>query len=637
MDTSNPRVEAVDSSTSKIMMKSSLCKFPTEKKISCQPQETKYRSIHNRKICSERRCQRKSYCNMSSSSVFQPCNDSQKLKERSGWPDKWKVGKLLGGSPNKIVEKCDNLSSKDPFQFEESDHSLEPYCNNRALNPKMLCKDIILEILENIVNWEMETELDTIFEKVLGDLETVESQNEEITLKRIFDSVLEENEESAIPIITKKAKKSLDEIFAYVLKDENVAEKKNSVGTNNCVKCDETFSSKKNREIHMKYLHSIPKTCENCSVIFKDKLEFYLHLPCQFTCKCGKKFPIFYKFDRHRKRCHRSLQKVAQNEEKSEFHNVISYNCFVCNLCDLSTENVKKHIAEHHANLTMTESNRCESCDVDVYDLAQHVFEKHSQMRRLRKSYVKSNGGNLQCPSVFAVKSGPVVVETGGNLPPMFDVKSKPVEVGSDDILIDHQNEMFATHQFNEIELNTEINKTHASAESVLENQSLCLEISTNASRSSTSTPNNVDSESENWDDVDLEEYLVKETEEEKVKNLKLDILDKAIEDRMNASILQNQIFDSRMQFLKDSIKKKEMDRSLNRSRADSLMKIGLDEIESRALMSLSHIAEIEDNKIMTPRRKLYYGTAGEQQSLFFRQIWEPFTDDQFGWFHSII
>ena len=225
MDTSNPRVEAVDSSTSKIMMKSSLCKFPTEKKISCQPQETKYRSIHNRKICSERRCQRKSYCNMSSSSVFQPCNDSQKLKERSGWPDKWKVGKLLGGSPNKIVEKCDNLSSKDPFQFEESDHSLEPYCYNRALNPKKLCKDIILEVLENIVNKDMETELNTIFDKVLGDLETVESQNDEITLKRIFDSVLEENEERAVPITTKKAKKSLDEIFAYVLKDENVAEK----------------------------------------------------------------------------------------------------------------------------------------------------------------------------------------------------------------------------------------------------------------------------------------------------------------------------------------------------------------------------------------------------------------------------
>ena len=107
--------------------------------------------------------------------------------------------------------------------------------------------------------------------------------------------------------------------------------------------------------------------------------------------------------------------------------------------------------------------------------------------------------------------------------------------------------------------------------------------------------------------------------------------MDKAIEDGMKASVLQSKIFDSRMQSLKDSIRKKEMERSLNRSRADYLIKIGLDEIKSRAEKSLSHIAEIEDNDILTPRRKLYRGTAGEQQSLFFRQIWEPFTDDQYG------
>jgi len=144
--------------------------------------------------------------------------------------------------------------------------------------------------------------------------------------------------------------------------------------------------------------------------------------------------------------------------------------------------------------------------------------------------------------------------------------------------------------------------------------------------------PNYVDSESEseNGDDIDLDKCLEKETEEERDKNLKLDLMDKAIEDGMKASVLQSKIFDSRMQSLKDSIQKKEMERSLNRSRSNSLIKIGLDEIKSRAEMSLSHIAEIEDNNILTPRRKLYRGTAGEQQSLFFRQIWEPFTDDQY-------
>jgi len=144
--------------------------------------------------------------------------------------------------------------------------------------------------------------------------------------------------------------------------------------------------------------------------------------------------------------------------------------------------------------------------------------------------------------------------------------------------------------------------------------------------------PNYVDSESESEsvDDIDLDKCLEKETEEERDKNLKLDLMDKAIEDGMKASVLQSKIFDSRMQSLKDSIQKKEMERSLNRSRSNSLIKIGLDEIKSRAEMSLSHIAEIEDNNILTPRRKLYRGTAGEQQSLFFRQIWEPFTDDQY-------
>ena len=126
--------------------------------------------------------------------------------------------------------------------------------------------------------------------------------------------------------------------------------------------------------------------------------------------------------------------------------------------------------------------------------------------------------------------------------------------------------------------------------------------------------PNYVDSESEseNGDDIDLDKCLEKETEEERDKNLKLDLMDKAIEDGMKASVIQSKIFDSRMQSLKDSIQKKEMERSLNRSRADSLIKIGLDEIKSRAEMSLSHIAEIEDNNILTPRRKLYRGTAGE-------------------------
>ena len=61
------------------------------------------------------------------------------------------------------------------------------------------------------------------------------------------------------------------------------------------------------------------------------------------------------------------------------------------------------------------------------------------------------------------------------------------------------------------------------------------------------------------------------------------------------------------------------------------MSRIGLQEIKTFAETSLTHIQRIEDMGVMTPRKKLFFGSAGDQQSLLYKQVWVPFSDEQHG------
>ena len=70
----------------------------------------------------------------------------------------------------------------------------------------------------------------------------------------------------------------------------------------------------------------------------------------------------------------------------------------------------------------------------------------------------------------------------------------------------------------------------------------------------------------------------------------------------------------------------------LSQSRADELKKVELDEMETIAKTSLNYIEKSEERgEDRTGRRSLYFGSAGERQSLLYKQIWDPFNDDQHG------
>ena len=136
------------------------------------------------------------------------------------------------------------------------------------------------------------------------------------------------------------------------------------------------------------------------------------------------------------------------------------------------------------------------------------------------------------------------------------------------------------------------------------------------------------DSENSGLNIICLEECLAEESEEERNKNMELDIIDAVIKNRQEAEIVQDQILDGNIEALRASFLEQEHTWSLNKSRAELLMKIGLNEIKTLAEESLAHIKEIEDKPILSQRMLLYFGSAGEQQSLLYRQVWEPFTDE---------
>ena len=136
---------------------------------------------------------------------------------------------------------------------------------------------------------------------------------------------------------------------------------------------------------------------------------------------------------------------------------------------------------------------------------------------------------------------------------------------------------------------------------------------------------------SEVIEELNLDVILAVESEEQRAHNLKLDALDKAIEERIKVFDLNDAKMDTSIASLKKTIKENERVAKLNKLRASSLSYVGLEEITSFAESSLSHIQRMEDQNLMTPRKKLYFGSAGDQQSLLYSQIWLPFSDNQHG------
>ena len=486
-------------------------------------------------------------------------------------------------------------------------------------------------------------------------------------------------------------------------------EKKNLEDVRKCNICSKTFSSKKNKEIHMKEMHLIAKVCEKCQVNFKDKTDFYLHLPCQFSCKCGKKFSAFSKFDRHMKMCNGSgVTTAATNQDKSAYHNVISYYCILCEGCDLRFDEVKDHISDHHSITSVNIVTKCHGCNVDVLDLADHIFNKHSKVRRLKKTYVK-----LGMEQILAVKSKPthfdiISDDLGGGESPAnylenFMVDSQEV-VGSNIVEDDndlgsemtneaheaayrsgHQNRSskeenftaesqeaggqveakddgpdvssgkYSTEEMNQSnedhskvltpvkDLGMKMNESeagdtaveyHRKGDGVLE----IMGVTIWESKPAVHRADNIDYiESEDAVDISIDNILSEEPEEVRKKQLKLDLMDSAIENAKADSIYQDKLHNERMKLLQASIKMKEVERSKNKSRAEVLRKIRVEDIKSEALDSLGHIEKMEAKEDFTSRKKMYFGTAGELQSLLYRQVWEPFTDHQHGSYNIML
>eukprot|EP00092_Neocalanus_flemingeri_P038843 GFUD01042289.1.p1 GENE.GFUD01042289.1~~GFUD01042289.1.p1 ORF type:complete len:969 (-),score=187.65 GFUD01042289.1:50-2956(-) len=458
-----------------------------------------------------------------------------------------------------------------------------------------------------------------------------------------------------------------------------------------CDVCLKIFFSKRNMMNHKKEIHQTPKTCEKCAVTFADKQKFYDHLPCQYSCNCGNNFSSFYRFSLHSKICDHS-QTERSEVSKAQYHNVISYECFVCGLDGIQSENVRRHVEESHDHLKVGYSIECESCHLDVASISEHIFDKHASVRRLKKSYVKFNGYQTQmlCPTVLAVKSRPVnndpdevefdVIKSGvgpsaeyqeegleikrlsiqpcETEPDHPPVETSPARNSQQDLtqptiglsaqigepkdfsslLHSQPGAAPSSSPSNNLFLLNLPSSSAGGAEEILPHPAYqggidslgmrLVQSETTLSQGKASNPN----ESENCclvNDKDLDLCLMFESEEQRKKNMELDLLDQIIKERIESGRREDEIMGARLDRLKNKIKNQEEAANINKDRAATLSKIGLAEIKGLAQSSLSHIEKIEDEEIITPRKKLYKGCAGEQQSLFYKRIWQPFTDDQ--------
>ena len=126
----------------------------------------------------------------------------------------------------------------------------------------------------------------------------------------------------------------------------------------------------------------------------------------------------------------------------------------------------------------------------------------------------------------------------------------------------------------------------------------------------------------------DLDSLLATESEEERNKASSLDVIDKAIASRKAASESLDKLFEVHKKSQEKSIEKLNNDRAESKSRAEFLKRISVVEMRSYAQKLLD---ENEDIASLSERRRLYFQSAGDCQSLFYKQIWDPFTDGQYG------
>ena len=128
--------------------------------------------------------------------------------------------------------------------------------------------------------------------------------------------------------------------------------------------------------------------------------------------------------------------------------------------------------------------------------------------------------------------------------------------------------------------------------------------------------------------DIDLNVLLARDSEE---LNRELDRVDERIVvERKSAQDFERKM-DSDTQALKKRMAKRAEERIRNKDRANIVSQIGSEEIRMLAKSSLPKIEEDEKSKTLTYRRKLYSGSNGEQQSLLYKQVWDPFLDEQHG------
>ena len=132
-------------------------------------------------------------------------------------------------------------------------------------------------------------------------------------------------------------------------------------------------------------------------------------------------------------------------------------------------------------------------------------------------------------------------------------------------------------------------------------------------------------------EDNDLEDILGCKSKQENRSNEELNRIDKRIEeDRVKANEREEQK-DRDFEALKERIARRAEESKRNAVRAEALALIGLEKIKIRAESLLPRIEEDEKSSELSKRRKLYIGSNEEQQSLFYKQVWEPFTDEQHG------
>ena len=133
--------------------------------------------------------------------------------------------------------------------------------------------------------------------------------------------------------------------------------------------------------------------------------------------------------------------------------------------------------------------------------------------------------------------------------------------------------------------------------------------------------------------DIDLDLCLAFESEEQLQSNAKLDQMDILIEENRRNAEERNRILENELEIIRSTVKSREKQMDLNGLRARKLSQISLDQVKALAQSTISEIGDDEKSESVTTRRKLYHGSSGEQQSLFYKQIWGPFSDEQHGEF----